>query len=246
MSSSRTPSPEPLSPARPSSGRQTSIRLSSRSNRSSGGSQHSSRNVTLRTRPPTPVVSQRRRRNAGSTPPPTSSSSRGRFRSPPLEHSDDETSSLVVDDANNSASHHQHHHHHHQHRRRAGDPVGSRSHEYVLSSSANLGQPLAWYERLLPECVLAMSSPITGYETRLDSDVDQQEYEILERERLRRNRRIRRRLATLLLVAGAASAVMYLANGRLFRRAGVRAGVSTFKHRLEDGLSRTIHDTLGK
>lgn len=122
----------------------------------------------------------------------------------------------------------------------------SRSHQFVVSSSGSQGQRLAWYERLLPECVLAMSSPLTGYETALEPDVADEEYEILERERVRRNRRIRKRLLTLLFMAGAATAFVYVANGRLFRKVAVKASVNTIKHRFEDGLVRTIHDTMGK
>lgn len=244
MSSSRSPSPDYDQPSRGST-RQTSVRLSSRNTHSGVA-----RNFSVRTRPPTPVASSRRRRNANSTPasaspPPPSSQRRRRSPvSPRADLSDDDASSLVVDGGNTSAGRHQRHRP--QQQRTGGPRLISRSHEYVVSSSGNYGQRLAWYERILPECVLAMSSPITGYETRLEADVDDEEYAILERERIRRNRRIRRRIATLLLVAGAASAVMYLANGRLFRRAAVKAGVNSFKHRLEDGLTRTIHDTLGK
>lgn len=110
----------------------------------------------------------------------------------------------------------------------------------------NNRQQLSWYERLMPECFLTMTSPITGYESRLDSDVeDDDEYEILERQRLKRNKRVRRRLLTLVLLAAAASAFMY-SQGRLFRKVGVRATMSGLKHRLEDGLSKSIQETMGK
>ena len=104
---------------------------------------------------------------------------------------------------------------------------------------------LSWYERLMPEFVLNMTAPITGYESRLESDIEDEEYEILERERLRRNRRVRRRLLTLVLLATAASVFMYT-RGRIGQRVGVKAAVSSMKHRLEEGLAKSIHDTMGK
>jgi len=97
----------------------------------------------------------------------------------------------------------------------------------------------------MPEFVLNMTAPITGYESRLESDIEDEEYEILERERLRRNRRVRRRLLTLVLLATAASVFMYT-RGRIGQRVGVKAAVSSMKHRLEEGLAKSIHDTMGK
>lgn len=97
----------------------------------------------------------------------------------------------------------------------------------------------------MPECILNMSSPITGYEGRLDSDVDDEEYEILERQRLKRNRRVRRRLLTLMLIATAAS-VFFYTRGRMFRKVGVKAAMSSMKHRIEDGLAKSIQETMGK
>lgn len=111
--------------------------------------------------------------------------------------------------------------------------------------SNNNCQQLNWYERLMPECVLSMTAPITGYENRLDSDVEEDEYEILERQRIKRNRKVRRRLLTLVLIAAAASAFMY-SQGRLFRRVGVRATMTGLQNRLEHGLSKSIQDTMGK
>lgn len=104
---------------------------------------------------------------------------------------------------------------------------------------------LSWYERLLPEFLLSLSAPITGYEDRLDSDIDDEEYEILERQRLKRNKRIRRRLFTVMLIATAAGAFIYT-RGRMFRKVGVKAAMSTMKHRLEDGFAKSIQETMGK
>lgn len=104
---------------------------------------------------------------------------------------------------------------------------------------------LAWYERLMPDFFLNMTAPLTGYEPILDSDVEDEEYEILERQRLKRNRRIRRRLITMMLLAGAAGLFMYY-RGRVLRRVGVRAAMCTMKHRIEDGLAKSIHETMGK
>lgn len=97
----------------------------------------------------------------------------------------------------------------------------------------------------MPECLLSMSAPITGYETRLDSDVEDDEFELLERQRLKRNRRVRRRLLTLILVAAVAAGLMY-SRGRMMRRTGIKAAASTLKNRIEDGLSKAVHDTMGK
>lgn len=104
---------------------------------------------------------------------------------------------------------------------------------------------LAWYDRLMPDFVLNMTAPLTGYESRLDSDIDDDEYEILERQRLKRNRRIRRRLLTLVLLASAGALFMY-SRGKLMRKGSVKAAVSTMKHRLEDGLAKSIQETMGK
>lgn len=104
---------------------------------------------------------------------------------------------------------------------------------------------LSWYERLLPECFLNLSAPITGYEDRLESDIDDEEYEILERQRLKRNKRIRRRLLTVMLIATAAGVFMYT-RGRMFRKVGVKAAMNTMKHRLEDGFAKSIQETMGK
>lgn len=106
------------------------------------------------------------------------------------------------------------------------------------------GNQLSWYERMMPECLLTMTSPITGYEARLDSDVDESEYDILERQRQKRNKRVRRRLITLILIAAAASAFAY-SQGHLFRRMGVRATMTDLTHRLETGLAKSVKK-LGK
>lgn len=114
------------------------------------------------------------------------------------------------------------------------------------NASSNPNQ-MSWYERLMPEFLLSLTSPITGYESRLDSDVedeieDERDYEILETQRLRRNRGIRRRLAGFLLIAAAASAFMYT-RGRLSRRMGVHAAVSSVAGKIESGINR-IQDRL--
>lgn len=133
--------------------------------------------------------------------------------------------------------------------------------ERRAAAARDLG--LTWYERLMPECLLGLTAPITGYESdaaaalrRARPRASQLELDLLERQRLSRNRRIRRRLVALLLVASLASA-FFVYRGRasqpgggLFgaRRApqGVRQVVGEMAHRFEDGLSRTIHDTMGK
>lgn len=104
---------------------------------------------------------------------------------------------------------------------------------------------LAWYDRLMPDFVLNMTAPLTGYESRLDSDVDDDEYDILERQRLKRNRRIRRRLLTLVLLATAGAVFMYT-RGKVMRKVGVKVAVSNMKHRIEDGLAKSIQETMGK
>lgn len=102
-----------------------------------------------------------------------------------------------------------------------------------------------------------MTAPITGYETALDEiedELNDEELELLERQRFRRNRRIRRRLLAIVLVASLASAY-FIYRGRApspgllgMRRApqGVRETIGEMAHRFEDGLSKTIHDTMGK
>lgn len=110
------------------------------------------------------------------------------------------------------------------------------------NNNNNLTTGLCWYERLMPEFLLNMTSPITGYENSIDSDVEDDEYEILERQRVKRNRRIRRRLAGLLLVAAAATAFVY-ARGRMGRRLGVQAAVNTMAGKIENGISK-IQDRL--
>lgn len=99
----------------------------------------------------------------------------------------------------------------------------------------------------MPEFILNLSAPITGYENRLDSDVEDEDYEILERQRLKRNRRIRRRLLTVMLVATTVGVFMYT-RGRMFRagRMGIKGAVNTMKHRLEGGLAKTVAETMGK
>lgn len=104
---------------------------------------------------------------------------------------------------------------------------------------------LTWYDRMMPDFLLNLTAPITGYESRLDSDIDDEEYEILERQRLKRNRRVRRRLLALILIATATTAFLY-SRGRIFRRAGVKAAASTLKQRIEGGLARSIQETMGK
>lgn len=108
------------------------------------------------------------------------------------------------------------------------------------SRAALAGPQLSWYERLMPEFLLNMTAPLTGYESRLDSDIDDDDYEILERQRLRRNRRIRRRMLVLALVATVASVALAM-RGKFVRKTGVKAVIGEMKHRLEDGLSKTIH-----
>lgn len=104
-----------------------------------------------------------------------------------------------------------------------------------------------WYDCLLPDCVLELTSPLTGYEARIDPGVGDDEYDILERERLRRNIRIRRRLLTVMLVAAAAGA-FYYARGRWirsYRPTDVRTAMSSMARKLEDGLSKTMIDKMG-
>lgn len=115
----------------------------------------------------------------------------------------------------------------------------------VIGRGRRLANELTWFERMMPECILTMTAPLTGYESRLDSDVEDDEYEILERHRLKSNRRVRRRLLTLMLLAGAAGFFMYY-RGRMVRKMGVKAAVSSMKHRLEDGLAKSIQETMGK
>lgn len=110
------------------------------------------------------------------------------------------------------------------------------------NNSRRYGRDVAWYERFLPEFVLNVTAPLTGYENQLDSDIEdeidnQHEFELLERQRLRRNGRIRRRLAGFLLVAAAASALIY-ARGRITRRLGVHAAVSSVAGKIENGINR--------
>lgn len=107
----------------------------------------------------------------------------------------------------------------------------------AVSAEANEVR-LNWYERLLPECLLNITAPITGYEARLDSDIDEDEYDILERNRLKRNKRIRRRLMTVML--GAIAGAAFLAYKGNFRpkTGGVKAAVDSVKH----GIQKSIHD----
>jgi len=107
----------------------------------------------------------------------------------------------------------------------------------------------------MPEFLLRMTSPLTGYETALDhieEELNDEELELLERQRFRRNRRIRRRVLTVCLVAGLASAYFIYrgrgSNGSFlgFRRSPVRGTIGEMAHRVEEGLSKTIHDTMGK
>lgn len=107
--------------------------------------------------------------------------------------------------------------------------------------STNRSDGLAWYERLIPDFFLNMTAPVTGYENRLESDVEEDEYEILERQRLKRNRRIRRRLFALVAVAAAATAFFYY-RGKLPKKSGVQAAMSSMAHRLESGISKKMHD----
>lgn len=104
---------------------------------------------------------------------------------------------------------------------------------------------LSWFEQLLPECLLNATAPITGYESRLESDVEDDEYEILERQRMKRNKRVRRRLVAFILIGAAVSAFMY-SQGRWFRRPSVRATAMSGLQRLESGLSKSIKETIGK
>lgn len=115
---------------------------------------------------------------------------------------------------------------------------------YRRSSSGNPSD-LAWYDHLMPDFLLNMTAPLTGYESRLDSDVEDDEYDILERQRLKRNRRIRRRLLTLLFLASAGAVFMYT-RGKIMRKVGVKVAVSNMKHRIEDGLAKSIQETMGK
>lgn len=117
------------------------------------------------------------------------------------------------------------------------------------------GSPLSWYERLMPECVLNVTAPLTGYETQLDSressELDEHELELLERQRLKRNRKIRRRLLTIMLVASIATTFFVMRGRGMLRGAGGRAGgvkaaLGEFTHRIEDGFGKKLHDTLGK
>lgn len=104
-----------------------------------------------------------------------------------------------------------------------------------------------WYDRLLPDYVLELTSPLTGYEARVDPDVGDEEYYILERERVRRNERIRRRLLTVMLVAAAAGA-FYYARGRWIRSCrptDVRNAMSSMARKIEDGLSKSMIDKMG-
>lgn len=160
-----------------------------------------------------------------------------------------------------------HHHNHHHHDRSLNDYNCRRRIEQ---------EPLSWYERLMPECLLSITAPITGYsgqsfhEMSYSSSANssrnsanrysQQELAELERQRLRRNRRIRRRLLAIFLAASLASAYfIYRGRGTItggglfggFRRSGgpisgVRQTIGEMAHRFEDGLSKTYHDTLGK
>lgn len=124
---------------------------------------------------------------------------------------------------------------------------GQVRHIAATSSSSNRmnSSDLSWYERLLPEFLLNLSAPITGYEDRLDLDTNEEDFEILERQRLKRNKRIRRRLLTVMLIATAAGVFMYT-KGRMFRKVGVKAAVNTMKHRIEGGLAKSIQETMGK
>lgn len=124
---------------------------------------------------------------------------------------------------------------------------GQVRHITATSSSSNRmnSSDLSWYERLLPEFLLNLSAPITGYEDRLDLDTDEEDFEILERQRLKRNKRIRRRLLTVMLIATAAGVFMYT-KGRMFRKVGVKAAMNTMKHRIEGGLAKSIQETMGK
>lgn len=119
----------------------------------------------------------------------------------------------------------------------------------VDSRTALDGSQLNWYERLMPECILNMTAPLTGYEVELVEahrrDLDDEQLEHLELLRFERNRKVRRRLLTLMLVAGAISVAFYM-RGRVIRKTGVRAALGEMKHRIEDGLSKTLHDTMGK
>lgn len=100
---------------------------------------------------------------------------------------------------------------------------------------------LRWYDRLIPEFMLNMTAPITGYERQVESDYeDDDEFEILERQRLRRNRRIRRRLLALVIAAAAATAFFY-SKGKLPKKNGVQAAVSSVAQRIEDGISKKIN-----
>lgn len=119
----------------------------------------------------------------------------------------------------------------------------------ALRSAARRGaDELSWYERLLPECLLSLTAPLTGYERQSDmGHLNERECAILERERLRRNRRVRRRLVLILAVASIASAYFFYRGRVPMRRPqGVRGTINEVAHRIEDGLSKTFHDTVGK
>lgn len=110
----------------------------------------------------------------------------------------------------------------------------------MISTSKRESEDMTWYERLIPEFFLNLTAPVTGYENSLEPDIEDHEYEILERQRLRRNRRIRRRLFAVFVIVAAASAYMY-SKGRLPKRGGVQAAMSSVAHRIED-VSKKFHD----
>lgn len=106
---------------------------------------------------------------------------------------------------------------------------------------------LTWYERLMPSFMLNMTAPLTGYENEVShSDIeDDEEYAVLDRSRIKRNRRIRRRLVTIMFLAAAASLLIYT-RGRVLKKVGVKAAVTSMKQRIEDGLAKTVQETMGK
>lgn len=230
--------------------RQTSIRLSRRTtaaaaNASSGSS---GRKSATRNRRPTPIVRARRstaasRRAAGAA--------EAEEEEQVVEsYSDDEE---TQDQEGNSEQRAHTKYSTTQRRNPDGSTTTKRSRRVsrrAVAAGRAAGESstgLSWYERIMPNFMLNMTAPLTGYENEVaDSDVDEdEEYAILDRSRIKRNRRIRRRLVTFMLLAAAASLFMYT-RGRLLKKVGVRAAVCSMKQRIEDGLSKTVQETMGK
>jgi hypothetical protein len=218
--------------------------------------------TTTRARRPTPVP-----RRAGGQP---RSSSIGRGQSRSLsddyiynEHDDDDMVSSDEQrrydrdhplDRHQRSHQHRHPVHHDTHVKHRHVSISTRSQngagrsttqrQVTVTSDGCHSPPLTWYERMMPECLLTLTAPITGYEHQLETrpDMDPIECEILERERIRRNRRIRRRVLTIVVAASLASAY-FIWRGRIpGRRPGVRGAITS----VADGLSKSIHDTMGK